>query len=212
MPTDNSPRARIIRNWRVADTPEPTDDDILRLGGDWGYSVDPSVLVRCFVRGRTIYIDHEAFMVGCEVDHLPFLFGGTDDEELQELNADAFSTLPAGMRGLPAVPGARSWPLYADSARPETISYLRRHGFPNIRSARKGPGSVDEGIHRLQSYEIVVHPRCTRAAAELATYAYKSDKHTGAILPIPMDKHNHYIDSLRYATESLRRGRTWGFA
>lgn len=203
--------ARIIKNWRVADFDPPTEEDVLRFGADWGYSVDPAVLVRLFVRARQIFVDHEAYMVGCEVDHLPFLFGGTDDEELNEINAEAFKTLPAALLGMPGVPGARLWPIRADSARPETISYLKRHGFPGVRAAKKGPGSIAEGIQRLQSYEIIVHPRCRRAAAELASWSYKIDKHTGDVLPIPEDKDNHYMDAKRYATEGLRSGSSWGF-
>lgn len=200
----------IIKNWRIAETPEETDEDVIRLGADWGFSVDPSILVRLFVRGRQIFITHEAYMVGCEVDHLPFLFGGTDDEELNTLNQEAFETLPPKLKGTPGVPGARRWAIKADSAKPETISYLKRHGFPNIKGAKKGPGSIDEGIERLQSYEIVIHPRCKRAAAEFGSYAYKVDKHTGEILPVPADKDNHFMDSTRYATEGLRGQNVWG--
>ncbi len=202
--------ARIIKNWHTAETPEPTEDDILRYGADWGFSVDPAVLLRLFVRGRQIFITHEAYMVGCEVDHLPFLFGGTSDEELNKLNAEAFETLPASMRGLPGVPGARKWPIKADSASPETISYLRRHGFPAMSPAKKGPGSIDEGIQRLQSYEIIVNPSCIHTAAELASWCYKTDKHTNDIIPIPEDKNNHCIDPIRYSTEGLRTGLEWG--
>ena len=203
--------ARIIKNWRIAATPAPTEDDVLRLGGDWGFSIDPSVLVRLFVRGRQMYVDYEAYMVGCETDHLPFLFGGTEDEELIALNQDGFDSLPQSLVGAPGVPGARRWPIKADSSKPETISYLKKHGFPNIRGAKKGPGSVDEGIKRLESYEIVVHPRCKRAAAELASYSWKTDRHTGELLPVPQDKDNHYMDSMRYATEGLRGGSGgWG--
>jgi len=203
---------RILKNWRVAEFEPATDEEVLRFGGDWGFSVDPSVLIRLFVRGRQMFLEHEAYMVGCEVDYLPFLFGGTQDEELNALNAEAFAILPAKFKGLPGVPGSRKWPIKADSSNPQTISYMRRHGFPGIKGAKKGPGSVDEGIQRLQSFEIVCHPRCQRAAIELASYRFKTDKHTGDILPIPEDRDNHYIDSLRYATEGLRGGKSgsWG--
>lgn len=204
--------ARIIKNWRISDFDPPTEEDRLWFGADWGFSVDPSVLVRLFVRGRQMFVDYEAYMVGCEVDHLPFLFGGTQDNDLIKMNAEAFLTLPASMQGLQGIPGARRWPIKADSARPETISYLKKHGFPNMRAARKGPGSVDEGIQRLQSYEIIVHPRCRRAAVELASYCFKTDRHTGDILPVPEDRNNHYIDSIRYGTEDLRGGSIWGVA
>jgi len=36
-------------------------------------------------------------------------------------------------------------------------------------------------------------------------YSYKTDKMTGEVLPIPLDKDNHCIDALRYALEGYRK-------
>lgn len=206
--------AIVFKNWEIGEPPVETDDDIIRLGADWGFTVDPSVLVRCFTREeeRRLYVTHEAYMVGCEVDHLPFLFGGVSDKELRELNRAAYKSLPAELRDARGVPEARFWPIKADSSDPQTISYMQRHGFENMRPAKKGPGSVDRGVQRLQSYDIVVHPRCRRAAIELAGYRFKIDPHTGEVLPVLADKDNHYVDGLRYATEGLRGGSGWGIA
>jgi phage terminase large subunit len=169
---------RVFKNWTIDefDTPE---DAMFYYGADWGFSVDPSVLVRCFVHDRTLYVDHEAYRVGVEVDHL----GGLFDQ----------------------VPGARNWPITADSARPETISYLQRNGFPRMVAAIKGKDSVKEGVIFLQNYNIVVHPRCIHTIDELTMYAFKTDKMTGMVTPILEDKKNHVIDSLRYAVEKLRK-------
>jgi phage terminase large subunit len=169
---------RVFKNWTIDefDTPE---DAMFYYGADWGFSVDPSVLVRCFVHDRTLYVDHEAYRVGVEVDHL----GGLFDQ----------------------VPGAREWPITADSARPETISYLQRNGFPRMVAAIKGKDSVKEGVIFLQNYNIVVHPRCIHTIDELTMYAFKTDKMTGMVTPILEDKKNHVIDSLRYAVEKLRK-------
>ena len=93
----------------------------------------------------------------------------------------------------------------ADSARPETISYMRSHGFPKIMGAVKGPKSLEEGVEWLKSYDIVVHPRCQHTIDELTMYSYKKDALTDAVLPVLEDKDNHLIDALRYACESVRR-------
>ena len=170
--------ARVFRNWRVEEFEAPKDA-IHRLGADWGFAADPTVLVRCHIVGRTLYIDHEAYMVGCEITNTP----------------DLFMT----------VPEAEKWPLVADSSRPETISHMRRHGFPKIMAAVKGKNSVDEGIEWLKSYDIVVHPRCTHTIDELTFYSYKTDPLTGKVLPILNDDNNHVIDALRYACEGVRR-------
>ena len=170
--------SRVFKNWRIDEFEAPRDA-IHRMGADWGFAVDPTTLVRCHIIGRTLYIDHEAYMVGCEIVNTPELF-------MQ-------------------VPEAEKWPIVADSARPETISHMRKNGFPKIMTAVKGPRSVEEGIEFLKNYDIVVHPRCTHTIDELMLYSYKIDQLTGKILPVLEDKKNHVIDALRYACEGVRR-------
>lgn len=173
--------ARVFKNWRIGAEVEFEGAGVAeyRLGADFGYSIDPSCLVRCYLRGQTLFVDHEAYMIGCEIEQLPELFS--------------------------RVPGAAKWPITCDSSRPETISYLRRHGFERVRPSIKGAGSVEEGVAFLQSYDIVLHPQCTNLADELATYSYKKDKLTGEPIPQLEDKNNHVIDALRYALEGVRR-------
>lgn len=169
--------ARVFRNWKVEEFEAPADA-VFRFGADWGFAVDPTVLVRCFIEGRTLYVDHEAYQVGCEIDNLPALFD--------------------------TIHGARKWLIRADSARPETVSYMRRQGF-RITPAIKGQGSIEDGVEFLRSFDIVVHPRCVKVAEELVLYSYKVDPHTQEIIPVLDDKDNHTIDALRYALEELRR-------
>lgn len=173
--------ARVFRNWRIGDDEEfagaPQADK--RLGADFGFSIDPSCLVRCWINGRQLMVDYEAYGIGVEIDKLPDLFLG--------------------------VPESEKWFTTADSSRPETISYLRRHGFPNIRPAIKGARSVEEGVEFLKSFDIVVHPRCRHMIDELTMYSFKLDPHTGDVLPVLADKDNHMIDALRYAMEGARR-------
>ena len=175
--------ARVFRNWRIGEPHEfrGPQDGVYYFGADWGFSVDPTVLVRCYFSGRTVYVDAEAYKVGCEIDDTPKLF----------------DQIESGM--------ARQWPIVADSARPETISYMKRNGYPKIRNARKGAGSVEEGVQFFKSYDIVVHPSCKHTADELTFYSYKTDQHTGDVLPILEDRKNHVIDALRYAVEGVRR-------
>jgi phage terminase large subunit len=170
--------SRVFKNWTIEEFERPKGT-IHRLGADWGFSVDPSVLIRCDIDGNRLYVDYEAYQVGCEIVNLPELFM--------------------------TVPEAEKWPIRADSARPETISYMRTHGFPKMQPCIKGSGSVDEGIQFLQSMDIVVHPRCKHLIDELTMYSYKADPLTNEVLPILEDKNNHVIDALRYACEGARR-------
>ena len=171
--------ALVFRNWSIEEFDAPPDA-VFRLGADWGFAIDPTVLIRCFIIGRKLFVDYEAYKIGCEITDTPALFD--------------------------AVPDARRWPITADSARPETISYMKRNGYPRIQSAAKGAGSVEDGIEWLKSFDLIVHPRCKHTISELSAYRYKQDKLTGAVLPIFEDKNNHLIDALRYACEGARRG------
>lgn len=170
--------SRVFKNWRIEEFDTP-DDVLFRFGADWGFANDPTALVRCFVAGRKIYIDYEAYQLGCEIMDTPDLFA--------------------------TVPESDKWPIIADSARPETISHMRSHGYPKIYAAIKGKDSVYEGVEWLKSYEIIVHPRCKHMIDELSLYSYKVDKQTEKILPVLEDSFNHEIDCLRYSLEGQRR-------
>ncbi len=173
-----SSEARVFKNWTVEEFERPAGT-VFRLGADWGFSIDPSVLVRCSIDGNRMYVDYEAWAVGCEIVNLPELFM--------------------------SVPEAEKWPITADSARPETISHMQKNGFPKIRAAIKGAKSLEDGIEWLKSFDIVVHPRCKHLIDELTLYSYKTDPLTSEVLPVLEDKNNHVIDALRYACEGARR-------
>ena len=163
------------RRVTIEETPEPPEKTRFFYGADWGFANDPSTLIRAWIDGETLYVDQEAFGFQTEIDDLPALFD--------------------------QVPGSRDWPIRGDSSRPETISYMRRHGF-SIEAADKWPGSVEDGIAHLKGFKrIVVHPRCAHIAREFRVYAYKTDRVTGAILPMIVDRDNHGIDALRYALD-----------
>lgn len=167
----------VLKNWRVQEFDAPRDA-VHRFGVDWGYAADPTAIVRCHIVGRELRVDYAEGMVGCEIEQLPDLFR--------------------------RVPEVEKWFITADSSRPETISYMRRNGFPKINSSVKGKASVEDGIEWLKNYDIVVHPRCEPLVKELRRYSWKVDR-TGKVLPILEDANNHWIDALRYACEGLRR-------
>lgn len=185
---EENSEARVFKNWRIGTRAE-IDDAVRRVGmrtlqgADWGYANDPSVLVRLVVDqpNRVIYITHEAYRLGVEIDHTPQLFD--------------------------QVPEARKWVTTADSARPETISWMQRNGYPRMRAAKKGPNSVSEGVEFIKMYQVVIDPSCTHVIDEFTLYSYEIDKLTGLVLPILRDDKNHTIDSVRYALESLRVAR-----
>lgn len=177
-----SSEARVFRNWTVEEFDAAELPDLAGPygGADWGFAQDPSVLIRCFVDqpNRRIYVDYEAWAIGCKIADTPDLFD--------------------------KVPGARKLKIIADSARPETIDYMRDEKF-DIHPAHKGPGSVEDGIEFLKAYDIIVHPRCRHVIDELTHYSWKVDRLTGEPTNELADKDNHTIDAVRYGLENVRR-------
>jgi PBSX family phage terminase large subunit len=144
-------------------------------GLDFGFANDPTAAVEVWLQGKTLYIRREAGKTKLELD-------------------------ATGQFVSERIPGIERGTIRADSARPESISYLRRHGLPSIVAVEKWQGSVEDGIDHIKSYDrVVIHPDCQQTAREFRLYSYKVDRNTGDILRVVVDAHNHYIDALRYA-------------
>lgn len=168
-------------------TPEPEWDGPY-FGADFGFSVDPSTLVKMYVHKNKLYVSEEAYGHGVDTDEMPaFYSGGT-----------------IGTKTFQGVTGCKKRPIRADCARPETISYLQRHGFGNAVGCKKWAGSVEDGIEFIKSFEeIIIHPRCKHAIEEARLYCYKVDRLTKEPTTDVDDKHNHIWDAIRYALEPL---------
>lgn len=152
---------------------ETPEDAVFYYGADWGFANDPTAVVRCFIKEQCLYIDYESGGVGIEFEELPALFN--------------------------KIPEINKWEIRCDSARPETISYMSRQGFRTV-ACPKWKGSVEDGIEYIRSFRrIYIHSRCKHTYEEFKFYSYKQDKNTGDILPVVLDKDNHYCDALRYA-------------
>lgn len=95
--------------------------------------------------------------------------------------------------------------IRADSEDPRTINELRLLGVNGIRGAKKGSGSVLGGIQKLQDYEIIVHPRCTKTVEAFSNYAWKKERLSDKITNEPEHDFSHIPDALRYGCEDLQK-------
>lgn len=97
--------------------------------------------------------------------------------------------------------------IIADSAEPKSIGDFRMYGA-NIRGAEKGPGSVEYSMKWLSSRaKIVIDPnRCPESLREFMNYEYQQDK-DGNYISGYVDADNHFIDSVRYALNSIWKKR-----
>lgn len=178
---ENSDAQIFANRFRVAEfTPGP-DWDGPYYGLDFGFSKDPTAAVKLWINDNRLFYEYSAGKVGLDLDE----------------------TAPYLMK---RIPGIERGVVRADSSRPESISFLKRHGLPKIVGAVKGKGSVEDGIAHMKSYrEIVIHPRCGPVIEEHKLYSFKVDRQSEEVTDIIIDEHNHYIDAGRYALEPVMR-------
>lgn len=96
--------------------------------------------------------------------------------------------------------------VYPDPAEPDRIEEMKRAGlYP--RPVKKGKGSIENGIQRLQELikcgRIKVSRKCNNLITEFETYSYpeKSINHNESELPIA--ENDHLLDSARYSITSV---------
>ncbi len=158
-----------------------TDEEIksfdhIKRGIDWGYGADPFVYITAHFDSKRnrLFIFHEFFRCAAKYDVIA--------------NAIRKENTQNGT-------------VIAESAEPRSNDELRDRGF-RIRTAVKGPGSVEHGITWLQNLEEIVidGTRCPNAAREFNEYELDRDSRGELKADFP-DKNNHTIDAIRYALE-----------
>ena len=163
--------------WRVEEFTPGEEWGAPLFGADWGFANDPAVLVKMWVADSRLWIEY-------------------DERGVKLSNADL-------ERRWERVPGSRSYTIRADNSRPETISAMRDRGF-KCQGAPKWPGSVEDGVEHLRSYEeIIIHPRCKGWIQEARMWRYKTDPRTGDVLPKLKDGNDHGPDASRYGLSPL---------
>lgn len=157
---------------------QPGDNWSIVQGLDWGYSQDPTAMIRAYLHDECLWISHEAGGVGIELDDVA--------------------------RAAAKIPDFHRYATRADSAQPAMISHVKAKGLPRLEPAKKGKGSIEDGIQFIRSFRrVYIHPRCKEALKEFDNYSWKVDRSTGEITDTPVDAYNHYIDALRYALEPV---------
>ena len=159
----------IFDNWRQVDAMAADLDWELR-GMDFGFTNDPTALVRVGFKDGELWLDEEEYSTGLLASDLVKLFGRLGISTQDEIIADN---------------------------KPETIFELRRAGY-NVRAAYKPAGSIVAGIDVMKRYRLNVTKRSVNLIRELRNYMWKLDS-SGKPLNEPVDKFNHAIDAVRYA-------------
>lgn len=148
-------------------------------GLDFGYSNDPTALVKVIRKGDDLFVDELIYRTGLTNNDISKLLKESKVEH----------------------------EIYADSAEPKSIEEIHQAGF-NIKPSIKGQGSVNAGIDKLRSYNIRVTKRSVNLIKELRNYAWVSDKN-GEPTNKPIDAFNHAIDALRYSIYRKKVTKNW---
>jgi len=149
----------------------PNEYKLLTTGIDFGYTNDPTAIVRVYTDGH-----------GFAVDELCYATRLTNSDIAKVLRDNEVH---------------RSDVVICDSAEPKSIDEIHAHGF-NTHGARKGKDSVKNGIQFLHSRPLLITARSVNLIRELRNYKWKEDKN-GKQLNEPVDNFNHAIDAMRYA-------------
>ena len=147
----------------------PEQAKFVAYGLDWGFTNDPTALVEVWKAGHHLYVNELMYRTG--MTNLDLV--------------DAFR---------PVVQDRAE--IIADSAEPKSIEELFRNGF-NIKPARKGRDSVNQGIDILKRHKVHITKESKNLIKEMQNYKWITDKN-GKQINRPVDEHNHAIDALRY--------------
>jgi len=152
----------------------PDDAEFLSMGVDYGYTNDPTAHISVYKKGHNLYVEEHLYKTMMTAEDIH----------------SHFKLLNVGDKI-----------IYSDSSEPRLNDYLRRTGW-NIRPTVKGRDSIIAGIDLLKRYKLYVTPDSKNLIQEFRNYKWSEDK-TGKLTNIPIDKHNHLLDSLRYATFNI---------
>lgn len=161
----------IFPNFAIVDE-LPNNDEwkLCGFGLDFGFTNDPTALVKVVLAHGELYVDLLIYDTGL-----------TNPKIAEKAKAEGVT---------------RKTQIIADSAEPKSIAELNNLGLWVVPTL-KGKDSILLGIDILQRYKINVTRRSTALIEELQSYKWEENK-DGKKTNKPIDDFNHAIDALRY--------------
>lgn len=150
----------------------PHEARLSRYGLDFGYTNDPTAIVAVYQYNGGICVDQIVY-------------------KTRLLNSDISGILKNVPQAL----------VIADSAEPKSIDEIMASGI-SILGSQKGPGSVLQGIQKVQDQKISVTKRSVDILREYRNYLWQTNK-DGKIINEPSPILDHTLSAIRYAIESL---------
>ena len=158
----------IYTNWDIVD--EMAESRHEYIGIDFGFTNDPTAILRVVKSGGELYVDELCYRRGYDNTMIARL--------LKDEGCNAYTD------------------IVADSAEPKSIREINAYGL-NAKPVTKSPDSILNGIQVLQRYKMHVTQRSVGTINELRNYSWKQDVN-GSYINKPIGIFDHAMDALRY--------------
>lgn len=171
----NTLEGRIYNDWATVDE-IPHEAQLVRYGLDFGYSIDPTVIVALYYYNGGYIIDEIAYQKGLS-------------------NKSIYDILDNHPRAM----------VVADSAEPKSIQEIYDYGI-NIIGVIKGKDSVNQGIQYVQQQRISLTARSVKTRTAYLAYKWARDKDdkTLGVPDDTVHEWSNPMDAIRYGFDALR--------
>lgn len=136
---------RIYKDWQILEE-IPHEARLEVYGLDFGYSIDPTVIIAIYYYNGGYILDEVTYQKGLSNRSI----------------ADILTAIPTAL-------------VVADSAEPKSIDEINSYGI-NIVGAEKGQGSVYQGIQFVQDQKISLTKRSTKTHKAYRNYMFRLDR------------------------------------
>jgi phage terminase large subunit len=145
-------------------------------GLDFGFTNDPTAIVKCALAHGNIYLEEKCHKTG--------LVNTGSNSICSEFEAIGIT---------------KGDTVIADSAEPKSIAEINREGY-SIRGVKKGKDSIESGIALMKQYPIYIVGSSPNLKKEMKSYKYKENKQSTEVefSNTPIDAWNHLCDASRY--------------
>ncbi len=161
----------------------PDDVEEVRIGIDFGYTNDPTAIVKIAKKGGNLYGELLCYQTG--------------------LDGIAIGKIILDLQQRGKIPNSKSKirvSYYYDSAEQVAPVQIKRVARIILIPAQKGAGSIVNGIEYLKGFEnIFITADSTEWLHEAETYSYPKANSNTADPNKPIDANNHAWDAARYA-------------
>lgn len=161
---------KIYRDWQIINE-IPHEARLWRRGLDFGYSVDPTVIIDIYEYNGGYILDELVYQKEMSNKAIADLLKSQENQVL----------------------------TIADSAEPKSIDEIKSYGV-QIVGAQKGQGSVYQGIQFVQDLRISITSKSDKTIKAYRNYLFAVDK-DGKILNEPDDTNHEWsnsMDAIRY--------------